>query len=224
MLSIFNFLIITSSLSIAISADTSLFLDDTDPLSYELFSNDDLALGEPLFEEPPPELLSFDECSSADLGYGLTGEIQWTSRMRRRGDACRSEISPPTTDDPDRPPPDAGGTQTINGLNSLFQEYNIDTYMPPPDYEGLGCQNLWGKVFKYTVCGTGKREDQSYSTELDGMITSFTVKNCQLCKYQPCPTLLAPHISGSSPLFLGLRQRAHVCSVFSNHRSLMPLA
>lgn len=210
MLSIFKFLIISRFLS-TISADTSLLFGDTDPLPYDLFSDDDLEFGEALFEEPPPELLSFDGCSSGDLGYGLTGDVEWTSKMRRR-DACRSEIAP-TTDDPDRTPPDTSGTQTVNGLNSLFQEYNIDTYMPPPEFQDLGCQSLWGKVFKYTVCGSGKRDDQSLSAELDVMITSFTVQNCQLCKYQPCPTLPAPHISGSSPSFGVLRQLAHVCSV-----------
>lgn len=175
-LSIFVFL------STVISDDTSLF-SDIEPYSYDLGFSDDQSLwnddsppGESMFDEASPQLLSLDECSSGDLG--LAGDLGFTSK-RRRGNTCRSETKgstqTPTEPDPEETPPD---NQNNNGPDPL----DFFPYMPPPEFDGLGCPSLWGKVFKYTVCGSAVRNDQTRSEILDVLLPSFTVTNAELSK------------------------------------------
>lgn len=218
-------LIISIFLSTAISDDVSLF-SDTEPYPYNLvpsddpplwtdnaslgtdnasLGTDDPPLGEPLFDEASPQLLSSDECPSGDLGWA--GDLGLTGKIRRR-DACRSGFSTDTESAAQTPTdPEPGDTRPSNEKDDQPESFDHLPYMPPPEFDGLGCSNLWGMVFKYTVCGTGIRADQVASTiDLIPVFQSFTVTNAVLCKYQPCPSPYRSTFHAAS-LSLDLEQR-----------------
>lgn len=172
------------------SDDISLF-STTEPYPYDLGSSDDQSLwtdnpslgtddpllGDFMFDETSSQMLSFDDCSSGDLGSA--GDLGFTSKVRR-GKVCSPETSSgtqgsvQTPTNPDLPPDDQN-----KNTPSPFDTF---PYMPPPTFDNLGCANLWGKVFPYTVCGSSNRDDRTLSTELYVQLPSYTLKNAVLSK------------------------------------------
>lgn len=190
LLSIFGFF------STVISDDTSLF-SDIEAYPYDLGSSDDRSLwtddspwettdplpGESMFDEASPQMLSFDECSSGDLG--MAGDFG-IMRKTRRGNACRPEGSTQAPAGPDQPPDD----QNSNELDP----FSTFPYMSPPAFDGLGCPSLWGKIFPYTVCSSSSRDDRTRSELLDVHLPSFTVQNAELSKYPNLPTIPSTYV------------------------------
>ena len=168
----------TTDGSLLETGDSLLETDDS------LLETDDPLLGDSIFDETSPQMLSFDGCSSGDLG--MADDLGFM-RKTRREDVCRPETFskpegsiqvPGTYPDPDETPPD-------DRKNNSPDPFDSFPYMPPPAFDNLGCPSLWGKVFKYTVCGKDDRNDRTPSTlpEINIGYLSYTIKNAELSKY-----------------------------------------
>lgn len=181
-------------ISTVISDDTSLF-SDLEPYPYDSAFSDEQTfwtddsqlgtdyplLGDSMFDETSPQMLSFDGCSSGDLGF--TGDFGFTGKIRR-GDSCRPDTSsgtegsiqaPPSYPDPEERPPDDQGDDSPDALKPL-------PYMPPPAFDGLGCSNLVNGFLTYTVCGNGNSKDSTPSESSYVQFPSFNVMNAELSK------------------------------------------
>lgn len=194
---ILRFLSVFVFFSTVITDDTSLFSDlgsypsDLGSPDYQSLWTDDSSLGtddplpgESMFDETSPQMLSFDGCSSGDLG--MAGGDLGIMRKMRRGQTCRSDTStntqgalePPTSPDPEKPPPDDRKNTSPDPLSSF-------PYMPPPTFDGVGCASVGEQIFIYTVCGSRQNGiDRIPSTLLDFRVATFSVTNADLSKYQ----------------------------------------
>ncbi len=167
------------------SSDLSLFYDETDfdPYVFEELDvvADDLLLWDPLsyYEEDPSELLSFDGCSSDELVW--TGDLEWTGKVRR-GDACRSEITPSTEEDTIPNPQDLEEKKTSDKSNQLLREgFLHENYLAPPTFSGPGCSNFVAGVLGFTVCDSGNRKDETLTKLLHIKYPTYSLENCKLC-------------------------------------------